>query len=69
MLNNERKLQIIDLTVLIVLFVVACIIGKIVLNICDTWWAFSGPAIGIVLLGELLWMKVVRKKLFNESNC
>ena len=69
MLNRELKLQVIDLTVSIVLFVVAAIIGKIVLSIYDTWLAFSAPAIAFTILGELLWIKVVRKKLFNESNC
>lgn len=65
--GNERKLQILDLTVSIVLFVVACIIGKVVLNIYDTWWAFNVPAIGIVAIGELLWMKVIRKKLVKKN--
>ncbi len=59
----ERKRQIIDLTVIIALFVAGCIIGKLVMNIYDTWLSFNVPAIGILAVGELLWFRLIRKKL------
>lgn len=59
--GNERKLQILDLTVSIVLFVVACIIGKLVMNVYDTWISFNAPAIGIVAIGELIWCGIRRR--------
>ena len=63
MLNKELKLQIIDLTVSIVLFVIACFIGKIVLNRYNTLWTFSVAAILIVIVGEFVWW-TVRKKTY-----
>lgn len=62
----ERKLQILDLTVSILLFVVGYIIGKLVMNVYDSWISFNRPAIGIVLLGELLWMKIIRRAMVKK---
>lgn len=41
--NNERKLQILDLSVTIVLFVVACVLGKLLLEEYNTWVSFNAP--------------------------
>ena len=51
----------------IVLFVIACVIGKMVLNIYETWWVFNVPAVETVAIGEFLWMKVLRKKLVEKN--
>ena len=66
MQNNERKLQILDLSVTIVLFVVACIIGKMMLMRYDTWVSFNAPAIGVLSVGELIWWRI-RKKLVEKN--
>lgn len=56
--DNEKKLQILDLTITIIVFIIACIIGKLVMTKCDTWIAFNGPALGILAVGELVWWRV-----------
>lgn len=54
---------------IIVIFVVGCFIGEAVMDVYDTWISFNGPAMGIMLVGELLWWRI-RKKLVekDESN-
>lgn len=51
MLDYERKLQIWDITITIVLFIIGCVAGKLMtIYASDTWFSFNGPAIGIFLL-------------------
>ena len=48
-------MQVRDLPVLIVLFVVACVVGKLVMeNVGNTWIAFNGLALEIQGVGELI---------------
>lgn len=55
MRDYEKKLQILDLVVVIVLFFGGCFLGKLVMeNVTDTWFAFNGPAIGVFIIGELV---------------
>lgn len=67
MLDQEKKLQALDITVIMVLFVIGCMVGKLVMvNISDTWIGFNGPALGIIAIGELIWRrirKVIERRL------
>lgn len=64
--DKERRIQILDIVVVIVLFIVGCIAGKLVMtHISDTWVAFNGPAIGVIAIGELLWWRA-RKKILKK---
>ena len=66
MIEHERKMQVMDITVIILLFVIGCIAGKIMMIYAsDTWISFNGPAIGILVIGELIWWrirKIIKKK-------
>ena len=62
---SEKKMQVLDLIVVAVLFTVGCIVGKLVMeNAANTWIAFNGPAIGILIIGELVWWRI-RKRIVN----
>ena len=66
MLDKERKLQVLDISVVIVVFIVACIASKyITTHVSDTWLRFNGPAIGILAVGELIWWRI-RKRLIRK---
>lgn len=71
MIEHERKMQVMDITVIILLFVIGCIAGKIMMiNTSDTWISFNGPAIGILVIGELIWWrirKIIIKKKWEED--
>lgn len=55
-IENEKRIQILDIVVVIALFIVGCIAGKLVMTIVsDTWIAFDGPTIGVLAVGELIW--------------
>ena len=59
MLNEERKIQILDLTVLMILFFLSGTAGKYVMTYTtDTILGFNGVAIGTMMVGELLWTRV-----------
>jgi len=66
---SERKTQVLDLTVTIIIFVIASFVGKAAMDSYHTWTSFNVPAIGLLVVGELLWWRI-RKKLVdkNESN-
>lgn len=66
MLDYERKLQIWDITITIVLFIIGCVAGKLMtIYASDTWFSFNAPAIGILFIGELIWWRV-RKRLIKK---
>ncbi len=66
MLDYDRKLQILDITITIVLFIIGCVAGKLMtIYASDTWIAFNGPAIGILVVGELIWWRI-RKRLIRK---
>lgn len=71
MFSWEWKLQTIDILVTIVLFVIGCFAGKLVMKYySDTWLGFNGPAIGVVVIGELVWSQIrksVKKKLEEKE--
>lgn len=64
--GNERKLQILDLMVTIVLFVVGCVVGKLMLICYSTWISFNEPAIGVFAADEIVWWRI-RKKLVGKN--
>lgn len=64
-MDQEKKTQILDIVVVCILFVAGCFIGKLVKKAYDTWLSFNGPAIGILVLGELIWWRV-RKNLIKK---
>ena len=62
MLDHERKLQILDITITIVLFIIGCVAGRfMMIYTSDTWIACNGPAIGIIVIGELIWWRVRKR--------
>ncbi len=66
MLDYERKLQIRDITITIVLFIIGCVAGKLMtIYASDTCFFFNGPAICILFIGELIWWRV-RKRLIKK---
>lgn len=65
-MRHEKTIQILDLAVAIVLFVVGCTVGKDVMERYDTWLSFNAPAIGILLVGELVW-HCVRKQIIRRK--
>lgn len=66
MLEHERKMQALDITVAILVFIIGCVAGKLVMtHVEDTWLAFNGPAIGIIAVGELIWWRV-RKRIMKK---
>ena len=70
MIEHERKMHALDITVTILLFVVGCIAGKIMMIYAsDTWSAFNGSALGIFTTGELIWWRIRKntKKKWEED--
>ena len=66
MQDRENKLNILDISIVCILFTIGCFVGKLVMeNVADTWIAFNGPALGILALGELTWLWV-RKSLIKK---
>ena len=59
---NEKRMQVLDILVTVVLFVIACILGKQCMNnFGETWISFNVPTIGTVAVGELIWL-IIRKR-------
>ncbi len=52
---SENMTQVMDLAATIILFEVGCMIRKLVMNTYDTWLSFNGLAIGVLVIGELVW--------------
>ena len=66
-LENEKKLEILDICVISALFLIACLLGKLCMNrFGDTWKAFNEPALGVLALGGIVWRqirKLIKRKL------
>ena len=63
---NDNKMQILDMIVTIVLFAVACILGKLCMNYFgDTWLSFNVPSIGTIAVGEFIWWGI-RKQIVKK---
>lgn len=63
--DKEMLIQTLDIIVVISLFVIGCILGKLVMEWYDTWLSFNGPAIGIVIIGELFW-RIIKKSIVKK---
>lgn len=59
---TDGKQQAIDLIVTIAIFIIGCVVGKLIMERYGTWISFNGPAIGVFAVGELIWWRV-RKRL------
>lgn len=58
-MEKDRKQTIANVTVAIVLFFIGTLVGKIAMeNIADTWLMFNAPSIGILVIGELAWLRL-----------
>jgi len=69
-IEHERKMQALDMTVIIVLFIIGCVAGKLMMIYAsDTWIAFNGPALGVLAVGELARWRVGKriKKKWEED--
>ena len=65
-MEKEGKKTIASLIVTIALVSIGCFVGKLVTErIADTWIAFNGPTIGILILGELAWWRI-SKRIFKD---
>ncbi len=62
----EKELQLLDLTVTILLFMLACLIGRICINkYGDLCLMFYVSVLAMILTGEIIWRKV-RKHLKDQ---
>lgn len=51
----ERQTKVLDLTVIIIIFILGCFIGKNSIDAYDTWISFNRPALETMVIGEGLW--------------
>ena len=66
-LKAETKRQIIDIVVVILIFTIACILGKAVLDSADgSWISFNGPVFAVMTVGFGTWFSV-RKSVFKDK--
>lgn len=57
--ESENRIQVLSIIVLIALAIIGCMVGSFVMNnFSNTMLGFNGPAIGVLAIGELIWMKV-----------
>ena len=72
MLENEKKLEILDICVVFVLFLIACLLGNHCMNrFGDTWIAFNGPALWTLAFGGIVWRqirKLIKRKLEEKDS-
>jgi len=62
----DKKLQIIDIAIAFILYVLGSYIGKLVTeNVADTWIAFNGSVVVVLALGEFIWWRI-RKRLIRK---
>lgn len=63
MQDRDGKLRIIDIAVTMTLFISGCITSKFFIErVEDTWFMFNGPALSVLVIGEMIWWKI-RKKI------
>lgn len=66
--NIEKKLEILDFVVLFGLIIVSCLTGKLMMDRVDnSLLSFNVPAIGVLVVGELIWLKVRGKLQENRD--
>ena len=65
-MEKERRMQILDITITVLLFMLGCIAGKIVMTaVADIWLAFNALAVGIYITSEFVWWRV--KKILKKK--
>lgn len=61
MSDNEKKLEFLDFVVLFGLIIFSCLLGNILMSrVSNTVLGFNVPAIGVLVVGELVWLKARR---------
>jgi len=72
MSDIENKIQAIGFIVLFVLVIIGCLVGSFVMNnFSDSILGFNVPAVGILAVGEFIWMKVrdtFQKRWSNQED-
>ena len=58
MLKHERKLQVLDLIVIIALIFFGCVLGKLGAERYGSVISLNGSMIGVLLIGEFIWYRV-----------
>lgn len=57
--NTEKKLQILDMIILMTLVLVGCMAGKaVMIRTSGSILGFNIPAISVLVAGEFIWAKV-----------
>lgn len=68
MYSFEKKMQLADILATIVLFTIACVLGKFSMNCFGgSFLSFNIPAVGIISLGETIWW-IIRKRIFQKKD-
>lgn len=58
MTETENKIQLFDFIVLFICVFAGCLAGRYVMDhILNSILGFNGPAIGVLVIGELIWLK------------
>ena len=66
-MKAEKRMEVINLIVIIALFIIGCAIEKYVMNgNNNSWISFTGTAIGVFLIGEGLW-DLIRIKIVGRG--
>lgn len=59
MMDAEKRIQVLDFALLFLLVALGCMLGKFSMtHISNSILGFNIPAIGILVIGELIWVKV-----------
>lgn len=66
----ESIMQVFDIAVTIVIFIVACLLGKLSISCYgDIWLAFNVPTFAVIIIGEVMWIIIRRfiKRLLSKK--
>lgn len=67
MIDVEKKIQLLDFIVLFICVFAGCLAGRYVMrHISNSILGFNVPAIGVLIIGEYVWMKI-RKMIIKGS--
>lgn len=66
-MKAEKKVEVLNLIVIIALFIIECVVGKYVMNgISNSWISITATAVGVFLVGEELW-DLIRIKIVGRG--
>ena len=58
---SARLITCLDLLVVLIVFIAACLVGKLVIiYVADTWLAFNASTLAIFSIGMLVWKQVIK---------